>query len=195
MGRYSDINRGPELKEAYEKMKVWREKSKKEKAALYKANSKPKAKRVKVERVKGYILAFAHNSEKIFYETRILADTQTGVGAATANTARELVEGYFKKTLPTTPADIMALPRPKYTFAKINFYERTETATEAKESRVTETPYLRHESNNVSCPFGRKDANDTYTSVIDEIKAIAAYKTFDNGNNGNNRISFTPEIG
>lgn len=197
MGRYSDINRGPELKEAFEKLKLWRDKSRKEKAALYKANSKSQEKRVKTERTKGFILAFAHNDIKIHYEGNILADIQTGIGATTANTARELVEEYFKKELPTGAGNdgVMGIRMPKYTFAKIYLYERTLTATEAKESRVTETPYLRHESNNISCPFGRKDANDTYSSIVKAIKAKPAYETFEKGNNSKNRISFTPEIG
>jgi hypothetical protein len=58
MGRYTDISRGPELQDAYEKYQLWLKKSRKEKVAAYKLVAKSPADRVNPERVEGYILPF-----------------------------------------------------------------------------------------------------------------------------------------
>jgi hypothetical protein len=194
MAKYSDINRGPELKEAYEKMKLWREKSREQKALAYKEVAKPSNQRVKVDRTTGYLLAFSHNKTNLFYEVKVLSDTQgAGTGSGTANIARGLVDTYFKTDPPAGATDVTVGPPRGFKPAKIILSERTQTETTTSNSRMTNIPYLRHRTNNVSCAFGRVDADDTYTSVTAAIKAAAAYDTFDKGNDGKNRIGFTPE--
>jgi hypothetical protein len=190
---YRDIMRGPELEDAYEKLLVWQRKTRAQKKAAYREVAKAKAQRVATERVDGYILPFNSKSNTIYLETRILADTQTGVGSDTANVVRGLIDDRALKNAPAS-AGVQTMPVPKYTFAKIIASERTTTATDETPSRKTETPYLRHRSNNVSSPFGRKDAGDSYPAAVFEIRAKAAFRSFEQAKKGN-RIGFAPEKG
>jgi hypothetical protein len=177
MGRYSDINRGPELQDAYEKYQEWLKKSRAAKKAAYKTVAKPAADRVKVERIVGYVLPFNSDNDKVYLETRIISDTQTGAGSDVAGTVRELVDDRALKVLPTTDG-IQSFQGENYRFAKIIASKRTTTATDDSESRITGDTYKRHRSNNVSSPFGRKTATDNYSDAVKAIKAIAAFKTF-----------------
>ncbi|OCQ98960.1 hypothetical protein BCD64_23260 [Nostoc sp. MBR 210] len=192
MGRYSDINRGPELQDAYDKYQLWLKKSRAEKKAAYKTVSKPAANRVKVERTVGYILPFNSSNNNVYLEGRVISDNQTGQGAGTANTARGLINEYYKTTAPSGPGEVVFAVE-NYGFAKIIVSQRTETVTADSESRITGDTYKRHRSDNVSGIFGRKAAADNYSSVVADIKADAAFKTF--VATVGNRIGFKPEVG
>lgn len=190
MGRYTDISRGPELQDAYERYQTWLKKSRKEKKAAYKTVAKPETDRVKTERASGFILPFNSENEKVYVEARILSQTQTGRGAATANFVRGLVADRVFETMPTG-TDIYSLKVPRFDFAKIIVSQRTNTATTESDSRLTDTPYKRHRSDNVSSPFGRKGQSDTYSNALQDIKKAATYKTF--VQTVGNRIGFSAE--
>lgn len=190
MGRYSDINRGPELQDAYEKYQLWLRKTRSEKKAAYKTVSKSAGQRVKVERIPGYILPFNSKSELVYLETRIIAATQTGAGSVPANLARSLVADRVLETAPTADNKQVVSGR-RYQFAKIIVSKRTKVATDEKDSRISGIPYLRHESDNASSPFGRKDASDNYSLAVKEIKAKGEYTNY--VKNAGDRIGFTPE--
>lgn len=190
MGRYSDINRGPELQDAYEKYQLWLKKPRKDKKAAYKLVAKSEADRVKTERVAGFILPFNSENEKVYLEARIVSNAQTGAGTGTAAVVRGLVSSRVFETMPTG-TDIYSLKVRRFQFAKIIASQRTTTATTETDSRITDTPYKRHRSDNVSSPFGRSGGTDTYSDALQAIKTAAAYKTFV-GQRGN-RIGFSPE--
>ncbi len=169
---------------------LWRAKSRAAKQAAYRAVAKTAAQRVKSERVDGYILPFNSQSANIYLETRVLNTNQTGVGAATAGIVRGLVDTRFKTDISAiTAAEQLRVP--KFRFAKIIGSERTATVTEPTPSRKTDTPYLRHRSNNISCPFGKATVSDNYSAAVEEIKAKPAFKTFES--TVGNRIGFTAE--
>lgn len=190
MASYSDINRGLELKEAYDNLLLWRAKSRAAKKAAYTAVAKSKAQRVATERQDGYILPFNSQSANVYLETRVLNTIQSGVGADTANVIRGLVNDRFKVDI-STIATAEQLRVRKFRFAKIIGSERTTTATSETPSRKTDTPYLRHRSNNVSCPFGKATVSDNYSAAVEAIKAKPAFKTFESTKG--NRIGFTAE--
>lgn len=192
MGRYSDIRRGEELKKAYDKMKLWEAKDREEKQAAYKVVAKTADQRSKPEKIKAFLLPFAKDDTVIYLECRALSATQNGTGAATANTARSLVDDRFKLELPTT-GTVESVRIPKYEFAKIILSARTETATAKTASRITGTPYKRHRSNNISCPFGRLTATESFADATKLIKAKSAYETFKT--TAGNRIGFVMERG
>lgn len=158
---------------------------------FYKTVAKPVAQRVKTERQDGYILPFNTESANVYLETRVLAAAQTGVGAATAGIVRDLVDNRFKTDIATI-ASAEKLRIPKFRFAKVIASERTDVATEPTLSRKTDTPYLRHRSNNVSCPFGKATASDNYAAALEEIKAKSTFESFEKAKAGN-RIGFTAE--
>ena len=187
---YRDIYRGPELKDAYDKLLLWQAKTRAQKKAAYTAVAKAANQRAKAERTDGFILPFNGSSTTVYLETRVLNATQSGVGSSTASTVKGLVDDRFVIDLPTT-AGTQSLRVPKFQFAKIIASERTETATTESPSRKTDTPYKRHRSNNVSCPFGRKSASDNYAAAVAEIRAKTAFETFEN--TVGNRIGFIPE--
>ena len=155
MGRYSDINRGPELNEAYTEYQAWIKKTRAQKQAAYKAVAKPEADRVKVERIPGYILPFNGTNDKVYLSTRIIAATQQGAGGTVAGTIRGLVSSRVNQTLPET-GDPFSLSIPRFQFAKISGTLRTQAATTDSESRITGLPYKRHRSNSASSPFGKQ---------------------------------------
>lgn len=190
MGRYSDINRGPELQDAYEKYQLWLKKSRAEKKAAYKTVAKAVTDRVKVERTFGYILPFNSENNNVYLQARVIATAQTGTGSTTANKARDLVSDRFKDAPPAGTNDQVFTVN-EFKFAKIIVSERTTTAENESPSRITGDTYKRHRSNNVSCLFGRKDTTDEYSAAVKEIKAKAAYKTFVLATG--NRIGFKPE--
>lgn len=192
MGRYSDINRGPELQDAYEKYQLWLKKSRAEKKAAYKTVAKPAANRVKVERTVGYILPFNSANPNVYLEGRVISAAQTGQGAGTATTTRGLIDDCFKTVAPAGPGETVFTVE-NYGFAKIIVSQRTETVTTDSESRITGDTYKRHRSDNVSGIFGKKVAADNYSSVVADIKAKPAFKTF--VATTGNRIGFKPEVG
>lgn len=190
MASYSDINRGLELKEAYDNLLLWRAKSRAAKQAAYRAVAKPVAQRVKTERMDGYILPFNSQTAGVYLQTRVLNTTQAGVGSATAGIVRGLVNDRFKTDIATL-GTAENLRVPKFRFAKIIASERTDVATSPTPSRKTDTPYLRHRSNNISCPFGKATAADNYSAALAEIKGKPAFETFEQ--TAGNRIGFTAE--
>jgi hypothetical protein len=192
MGRYSDINRGPELQDAFEKYQEWLKKSRAAKKADYKTVAKAPANRVKVERTVGYILPFNSSNNNVYLQGRVIAAQQTGQGAGTANTTRELIEDYFKTAAPNGPGEVV-FEVENYGFAKIIVSQRTETVTAESASRITGDTYKRHRSDNVSGIFGKKAAADNYSSAVADIKAKAGFKTF--VATTGNRIGFKPEVG
>lgn len=190
MASYRDINRGPELKEAYDNLETWRRKSRAAKQAAYKTVAKPAAQRVKSERIPGFILPFNLTAADVYLETRILAANQTGVGSATGNLVQGLIDDRTFADVPAGPA-VKSLSGKNYNFAKIIASERTDVAETESESRKTGTPYKRHRSNNVSGVFGKKNAADTFFAAITEIKGKSAYDTF--AEKVGNRIGFYAE--
>ena len=190
MGRYGDINRGPELNEAYNSYQTWLKKTRAQKQQAYKTVAKPVADRVRVERIKGYILPFNGTNDKVYISARIIADTQQGAGGTVAGTIRGLVADRVNKTLPTT-GDPFSLTVPRFEFAKISGTLRTQEATTDSESRITGIPYKRHRSNSASSPFGKKANTANYSDAIAEIRNAAAYKTF--VQTIGNSIGFSPE--
>ena len=190
MGRYSDINRGPELNVAYNSYQTWVKKTRAQKQAAYKTVAKPVSDRVVDERTVGYNLPFNGTNDKVYLSTRIIADTQQGAGGTVAGTIRGLIADRVYKVLPAT-GDPFSLSVPRFQFAKISGTLRTQAATTDSESRITGLPYKRHRSNSASSPFGKKDNTDNYSDAIKEIRANNAYTTF--VQTIGNSIGFSPE--
>lgn len=183
---FRDINRGPELKIAYDNLRAYEAKSKDQKATLYK-NTTKNTKRANHARVPGYILPFDAKAGQ-FLETRVLKTGQTGLGSNAATVALGLVADQFKGTLTGTEASLKVK---KYKFARIIVVERTATATTPDKSRFTDNPYLHHTTVSASCPFGATAPTQTYAEAVKLITAKAAFGTFE-GVPGNS-ITFDPQ--
>jgi hypothetical protein len=190
MGRYGDINRGPELNKAYLERQTWLQKSAEQKQTAYKSVAKPRTDRVKPERVPGYIRPFNLTKEGVFYEARGLAAAQTGAGSTLAGTARSIIEPRLLYDAPTGATDTI-IDIPRYRFAKMSLSLRTGNGDDTATSRITGRPYTRYRSDNVSTPFGRLTADVNYQDAVQEIKDKAPYKAF--VATAGNRIGFTPE--
>lgn len=190
MARYSDINRGQELAAAYVKLQAYRAQTRAQKVADYATVAKTPAQRVKSERKDAYIAPFGSDSATVLYEARVLAAAQTGVGNTVGNIIEGLVNDRWDVTLTATQEGIKV---PKFKFAQIIGSDRTTTATANSNSRFTDTPYKRHRSENVSCPFGRQSAGvaESYNDAIKAIKAKTTYGTFES--EAGSRIGFRAE--
>lgn len=194
MGRFSDINKGPELADAYAKMQIWRAKSRAAKKTDYAAaRSKPTTARW--NRTEGYVLPFNLMAVTTFYQTQILAAAQT-ITPDRAVTAARTLAGDFVATplqLPTTGVGVIRVP--KYTFAKIICSDREGTGVN-KQSRMTDIPYKQYQTFGASSPIGRDRtaaATSQFAAVVASIKANAAYTAFI-AQEGS-RVSIIPERG
>lgn len=190
MGRYNDINRGPELKKAYDERQAWLQKSADQKATAYKSVAKPRTDRVRPERIIAYVRPFNITKEGVYYEARGLSATQVGAGATIAGTARTLVGTRVVYDAPAGPADTI-IPITRYKFAKVNVTLRTGNADENAKSRITGRPYTRYRTDSISSVFGRLTGDANYQDAVQKIKDSAAYKAF--VATVGNRIGFTPE--
>lgn len=194
MARFSDINKGPELADAYAKMQIWRAKSRAAKKTDYAAaRSKPTTARW--NRIEGYVLPFNLVGVTTYYETKLLDPTQT-ITPARAATAASTLAGDFVVTpaqLPTTGVGVIRVPR--YTFAKILCSDREGTGVN-KQSRITDLPYKQYQTFGASSPIGRERtaaATSQFASVVASIKANSAYTAFI-AQEGS-RVSIIPERG
>lgn len=107
---YRDINRGPELNQAYEARQAWLKKTAAQKQAAYKTVAKSKTERVKPEKVPAYVQPFLLDKQNIWYETRGLSAAQTGAGSAVSAIARTIAGNRIVYVAPAGAADtIMAL--------------------------------------------------------------------------------------
>lgn len=190
MGRYGDINRGPELNKAYLERQTWLQKSADQKQAAYKLVAKPRTARVVPERVPAYIRPFNLAKNGIFYETRGLATTQTGAGSTLGNTAKTIVGPRVLYDPPTGDTDTIIDIR-KYQFARLSITTRTGPLDPDAKSRITGRPYAKYPTDTVSTPFGKLTADVNYQDAVDEIKDSEGYKTFIAV--VGNRAGFTPE--
>jgi hypothetical protein len=190
MGRYGDINRGPELNKAYIERQEWLQKTADQKQAEYRRVSKPRTDRVKPERVPAYVRPFNVTREGIYYEARGLSPTQTGAGSNVAGVARTIVDRRLIYDAPTAATDTI-INVPRYRFAKITLSQRTGNGDENAKSRITGRPYTRYRTDNVSSPFGKLEADVNYQDAVQELKDTQPYKTF--VASAGNSIGFTPE--
>ena len=194
MARFSDINKGPELADAYAKMQIWRAKSRAGKRTDYIA-SRSKPTTARWQRDKGYVLPFNTMAITTFYETMILDPTQT-IAPDRAVTAARTLASDFVATLAQLPATGVSTFRvPRYTFAKIMCSDRNGTGVQ-KQSRITDIPYLQYRTFGASSPIGKDRtaaAASQFAAVVVSIKANAAYDGF--LTQEGSRISIIPERG
>jgi hypothetical protein len=183
---FRDINRGPELKIAYDNLRQYEQKSREEKVAAYKAATK-NTNKAKHARMPIYILPFDAKVGQ-FLETRGLSATQDGLGGTTAVMVRTLVVDQFKTALAATEASLKV---PKYKFARLIATERTATATTDSPSRFTKNPYKHHTTVSASCPFGASAATQNYSEAVNLITAKTAFENFEK--TPGNSLSFDPQ--
>jgi hypothetical protein len=190
MGRYNDINRGPELNKAYIERQEWLQKTADQKQAAFKSVAKPRTDRVKPERIPAYVRPFNQTRDGIFYECRGLSPTQTGAGSNVAGTARTIVGARIEYDAPSGATDTV-IDIKRYRFAKITLSQRTGNGDENAKSRITGRPYTRYRSDNVSSPFGKLGADVNYQDAVQELMDTAPYKAFVAA--VGNQAGFTPE--
>ena len=194
MARFSDINKGPELADAYAKMQIWRAKSRAAKRTDYIA-SRSKPTTARWQREKGYILPFNSMGVTTFFETMLLDTTQTISPDRAAAAARNLASDFVVTLAQLPGTGVTTFKVPKYTFAKIMCSDRDGTGVQ-KQSRLTDIPYLQYRTFGASSPIGRNQtapATSQFAAVVVSIKANAAYDGF--LTQEGSRISIIPERG
>lgn len=188
---YRDINRGPQLNKEYEAYQAWLKKTAEQKQTAYKAVAKPKTDRVRPGKVDAYVRPFLLAKDNVFYRCRGLAETQTGAGAELGAIARTLAGTRIVYVSPNAPADTVIDKLTRYRFAKITVSRRTGTGDENAKSRITNRPYTRYKTDNVSTPFGRTASDVNFQAVVDDIRKTTAYTNFVKVTGS--RVGFTPE--
>ena len=189
--KYSDINRGPELQNLYNKLQDWRKLDPAEKRTLYRSVAKPAAERVKTEFVTSWVRPFSAARNDIYYETQIPSVTQTGEGQDIATLIRTLLAGRFVQVAPAGATDTLIVI-PKFSFAKVRVSKRAgDSGNVNATSRLTGKPYTRWRSNSMQGNFGKSDTQSDYYESVKTIKGLTAYTDFDNVRG--NTISFRPE--
>lgn len=188
MGRFSDINKGPELADAFAKMQAWRAKSKAAKATAYAAN-RAKPNTARWVRSKGFINPF-NVPGAMLYESTIIEATQTITPNRSADAARLLAADYI-----STPAQLTAgsaiIRLPKFKFAKIICVDR-DGASVPKQSRITDIPYKQYVTYAASASFGQnRTTPGDYPTARAAILAAPGYTAF--LSQEGSRISILPE--
>lgn len=183
---FRDINRGPELKIAYDNLRIYEQKSRDEKSTAYKGVTK-NTNKAKHLRAKSYILPFDAKAGQ-YLDARIIGQTQDGLGKVPAELAYDLTSGQFKLALTTGENSFKA---PKYKFARIMITQRAASATITTPSRLTKNPYKHHTTVSASSPFGASSATQSYSEAVNLIVAKPAYANF--RNTEGNTITFDPQ--
>lgn len=192
MGRFADINRGPELAKAYDALQDWRKLTKAEKKTRYNAVKKTTA-RVKPERVIAYIVPFSAARPDIFLQTQVPAPTQTETGDAVAAIVRTLIATRFVTATPTAANDTIIKPPRGFSFAKVRATRNVGTPNVNAVSRLTGTPYTRISTESMSGNFGQVAGATNFEAASKAIKAITDYATFNNA--PGQSIAIIPERG
>lgn len=183
---FRDINRGPELKIAYDNLRLYEQKSRDEKAAAYKGATK-NANKASHLRKKAYILPFDAKAGQ-YLDARVLTATQDGTGKIPAELVADLTAGQFITELTTGQNSFKA---PKFKFARLIATQRTATATATTPSRLTKNPYKHHTTVTASSPFGASSATQTYAEAAVLIMAKAKFEPFDT--TPGNSLTFDPQ--
>ncbi len=194
---YKDISRGVRLAADHAKYMAWLEKDTAARQTAYAAITTP-ANKVKTERAPGAIIPFETSGINLVYlPARLIAATQNGRGAQLANALRGIVADYT-----FTTAKLAALTTPNiidnvknFKFAKLTVIQRVQTATTKEASRITGRLYYRHENDSVTTSFGKKEASNTYDTVVTAIKGEAAFTALFTGSENAlaSRYRFVPE--
>lgn len=162
MGRYSDINKGPELAEAFKNLQEYRQKTRAQKQAAY--VSVKKGNRQISKRIDGVIIPFSSKGNNT-YLSRKIPDVSSNTESNDALTA---LAGYVLKAMPAGTGNV-EITLPKFQAAKLILTSRS--APGNGQSRLTGAKYTQYTSDSGSCPFGKKDATDTFADVAKAVKA------------------------
>lgn len=180
---YKDISHGVRLAADHAKYIAWLEKDTAARQAAYATVTTP-ANKVKTDRILGAVIPFSSSGTNLVYlPARLIADEQTGRGAALANTLRTILAEFT-----FTPTNLLALTNPnvlegtKFKPAKLTVIQRVLTATTKEASRITGRLYYRHENDSVTGCFGKKVAADTYDLAITAIKEKPEFMALFTGN-------------
>lgn len=194
MARFSDINRADELKAAAIKLAAWRALDATAKKASYAtATGVGGGKRANRSSKIGFIQPFGA-ATKIWYETRVLApqtetDTPKTNEEAVGNLVTAVLTAIGAGISPELPtgAGNTSVAVTKVQFAKVRLTEKTGAETPTN-SRITGRPYIKRNSNTVSCPYGKS------TTFTDEATARGLLRTALLGTTpGGKSVGFTPQ--
>ncbi|AVH71587.1 hypothetical protein [Nostoc sp. 'Lobaria pulmonaria (5183) cyanobiont'] len=194
---YKDISRGVRLAADHAKYMTWLQKDTEARQTAYAAITTA-ANKVKTDRVAGAIIPFDTSGINLVYiPARLISPTQTGRGAELAKKLQTIVAEYT-----FTTAELAALTTPniidnvhKFKFAKLTVIQRITTATTKEASRITGRQYYRHENDSVTTNFGKKEASNTYDTVVTAIKGQTAFTGLFSGSENAlaSRYRFKPE--
>lgn len=194
---YKDISRGVRLAADHAKYMTWLAKDTEARQTAYAAITTP-ANKVKTDRVPGAIIPFDTSGANLVYlPARLINPTQTGRGAELAKTLQGITAEFNFTTV-----ELAALTTPniidnvrKFKFAKVTVIQRVTTATTKESSRITGRQYYRHENDSVTAHFGKKEASNTYDTVVTLIKAKTAFTGLFTGSEtaSASRYRFVPE--
>lgn len=185
MGRYSDINKGPELAEAYKNLQAYRAKTRAQKQSEY--NTASYGTRYKYDREPQYIQPFSGLAAKKIY---LLVNAPASTVNGEAKAARDATMGSNgKRLLEETLSGItnpVKVKIPGFKYAKVICTKRSATAR-TQNSRMTGTKYQQYQVDSGSCPFGQNGtATDNFNDAVTELRL--ALKTFSETPNQSIRI-------
>lgn len=184
MGRYSDVNRGPELMEAYTKRQAWLALSKDAKKSAYTALN---VQRVVIKRQEVYIRPFDSTEANLLLKAKAPIATSDDPGPMLRT-----ILGNTRVVENADPSNDIILTLKPFQFAKLVATKRTNATGTAARSRITDLPYMRYQSDSASCPFGWTGvATDNFSTAVAAIRSDTAFKAF-SGTVGN-RIGIVPQ--
>lgn len=185
---YGDILRAVELKKEYDKYIAYKEKSRAEKQALFRANGLGQDRFTYDETQVVWIAPFNQPAKSLYVQ---LEQVTTAAGTP-ATVALDLAGSYFTGTNPGNTATILDTTIFRKTkLAKLVAKRRKSTATTDSQSRITERYYKRHSTDSVSVFLGKNNATDAFDDAVRTIRALSGFENF--VKTKGNTIQFVPE--
>ena len=198
MGRYSDIYRADELKDAKDKLELWQRLSRADKQTAYATQTGSDGtnnKRSNVGRTRAWIQPFGA-PDKFFYETWIPAsatkpetpkqESANTIITKVATAAKEQGKALVEK--PAAAGQMIETAK-KVPFAKVIYTEVDLAAVKSIKSRITNLPYSYRKTDSVSSSFGQAAT----TPVSEQATRVLLTTALLNGATGKERISFRPQ--
>lgn len=185
MSRFNDILRAPQLQAQFQEYMQWLALPPDQRRTRYRT-VRGTAINARHERVPGWIRPFNKVTAGLYYDCRLLKQTQTSGGpgqgpAGDDNCAQRAValttgsQNLVEYTLPTG-AGVTIVKIPNYKFAKVIVKDRVAPATTDSTSRMTGRLYKKHTTLAASQPFGRGDTEpNTFGEALAQIKGLAVY--------------------
>lgn len=187
---YRDISRGPQLKKAYDEYQAWLDKTPEQRKALY--NTAKHGNRFVYAKQTIYVPVFGQTNRTLFVKAKGPADAATTPASEVRGV---LIPDFAAKDLPNATGTVIleneVFPVSKLAKLILTKREATDNTPRDRTSRITGRVYKQYKINSASMPFGKSTALNSYSLVVNALRAKAEIKTY--FDTAGSTVQFIPE--